>query len=58
MAGEFLAPKTLIEKLGVLNTMKSVLSLNETPSALERLISAGSKLKVSYQKTCKWKVYP
>ena len=43
--GEFLAPKTLREKFGGLNTMKSVLSLDETPSALERSISAASKLK-------------
>ena len=34
--GEFLAAKTLREKFGGLNIMKSVLSLDETPSALER----------------------
>ena len=43
--GEFLAPKTLREKFGGLNIMKSVLSLDKTPSALERSISAASKLK-------------
>ena len=43
--GEFLAPKTLREKLGGLNIIRSVLSLDETPSVLERSISAASKLK-------------
>ena len=33
--GEFLAAKTLIEKFGGLNIMKSVLSLDETASASE-----------------------
>ena len=42
--GEFLAPKTLREKFGGLNTMKSVLSLDEIPSALERSINAAAKL--------------
>ena len=42
---EFLAPKTLREKFGGLNTKKSVLSLDKTPSALERSISVASKLK-------------
>ena len=43
--GEFLAPKTLREKFGGLNIMKSVLSLEQTPSALKRSISAATKLK-------------
>ena len=43
--GEFLAVKTLREKCGGLNIMKSVLSLDEKPSALERLIKATSNLK-------------
>ena len=43
--GEFLAPKTLREKLGGLNIIRSVLSLDKTPSVLERSISAASKLK-------------
>ena len=43
--GEFLASKTLREKCGGLNTMKSVLSLNQAPPSLEILISAASKLK-------------
>ena len=38
--------------------MKSVLNLDETPCVLERSISAASKLKLSYQQTCKSKVYP
>ena len=41
----FLVPKTLRGKFGGLNIMKSVLSLDQTPSALERLISAATKLK-------------
>ena len=43
--GEFLAAKTLREKFGGLNIIKSVLSLDKTPPSLERLISAASKLK-------------
>ena len=43
--GKFLAQKTLRDKFGGLNIMKSVLSLDETPSALERSISAASKIK-------------
>ena len=43
--GEFLAPKTLREKLGGLSTIRSVLCLDKTPSVLERSISAASKIK-------------
>ena len=43
--GDFLAVKTLRETFGGLNIMKSVLSLGETPSVLERSIKAASKLK-------------
>ena len=43
--GEFLAPKTLRENFGELNIMKSVLNLDQTPSALKRSISAATKLK-------------
>ena len=43
--GEFLATKTLREKIGGLNIMKSVLGLDETPSALERSFKAATKLK-------------
>ena len=42
--GEFLAAKTLREKFGGLNIMKSVLSLDETPSASERSFKATAKL--------------
>ena len=42
---EFLAPKTLREKFGGANTMKSVLSLDQTPPSLERLISATTRIK-------------
>ena len=42
---ELLAPKTLREKFGGLNTMKSVLCLDETPPALERSLKAATKLK-------------
>ena len=43
--GDFLAAKTLRETFGGLNIMKSVLSLGETPSVLERSAKAASKLK-------------
>ena len=42
---EFLASKTSREKFGGLNIMKSVLSLDKTSSALERLIDAATKIK-------------
>ena len=43
--GDFLAAKTLREILGGLNIMKSVLSLDETPSALERSFKVATKLR-------------
>ena len=43
--GEFLATKTLRETFGGLNIMKSVLSLDETTSALERSVEPATKLK-------------
>ena len=43
--GEFLPPKTLREKFGGLNIMKRVLSLDETPSVLERSFKAAIQLK-------------
>ena len=43
--GEVLAAKTLREKFGGLNIMKSVLSLDETPSTLGRSVKAATKLK-------------
>ena len=43
--GEFLAPKTLREKFGGLNILKSVSNLDQTPSALEKSISAATKLQ-------------
>ena len=43
--GEFLAPNLLREKFGGLNIIKSVLSLDQTPSVLERSISAATKLR-------------
>ena len=43
--GEFLAPNLLKEKFGGLNIIKSVLSLDQTPSVLERSISAATKLR-------------
>ena len=50
---EFLAPKTLRAKFVGLNIMKSVSSLDETPPALKRSISAASKLKSELPQTCK-----
>ena len=43
--GEFLAAKTLREKFDGLNIMKSALSLDETPSALERSFKVATKLR-------------
>ena len=43
--GEFLAAKTLGEKFGRLNIMKSVLTLDKTPSALKRSVKASTKIK-------------
>ena len=43
--GESLSAKTLREKFGGLNAMKSVLSIDETPSALDRSFKAANKLK-------------
>ena len=43
--GEFLAPKTLRERFGRLNIMKSILRLDKAPPSLGRSISAASKLK-------------
>ena len=43
--GGFLLAKTLREEFNGLNIVKSVLSLDETPSALERPVKAASKLK-------------
>ena len=56
--GEFLTAKTPREKFGGLNIMKSVLSLDETPSTLEKFVSRLQvNSKVNYRQTCKWKVY-
>ena len=41
--GDLLAAKTLREKFGGLDVMKSVLSLDETPSALERSFKATTR---------------
>ena len=38
--------------------MKSVLSLDETPSALEKHFKAATKLGLNYQQIQRWKVYP
>ena len=42
--GEFLAPKTLRDRFGGVNTMKKFLVIYRTPSALERSLSTASKL--------------
>ena len=41
--GEFLAAKTLREKFGGLNVIKGILSLDETPSELERSLKTATK---------------
>ena len=47
--GDFLVPKTLREKSGGLNTMKSVLSLGETCPVLERSFKAAKRLRRELQ---------
>ena len=44
-AVDFFVAKTLKDRFDGLNTMKSVLSLDETQSALERSVKAATKLK-------------
>ena len=41
---EFFAPKALRDRFGVVNTMKNVLGIDRTLSALERSLSVASKL--------------
>ena len=41
--GEFLASKTLRDRLGGLNAMKNFLGLDETPPSLERSLPQGCK---------------
>ena len=43
--GKFFAPKTLKDSFGGVNAMNIFLGINRTPPALERTISAASKLK-------------
>ena len=43
--GDFLAANTLREKFGELNILNSVISLGETPSALERITSGYREVK-------------
>ena len=43
--GELLAAKTLREKLGGLNVMKSALNLDKTPPELGRCFNAATRLK-------------
>ena len=56
--GEFLAAKTLREKFGGLNIMKSVLSLDETPSGLERFVKAAPKLMHELPTDLEMEIYP
>ena len=43
--GEFLATKTLRDRLGRLNAMKEFLGVDKTPPSLERSLKAATKLK-------------
>ena len=43
--GNFLAPKTLRDRFGVVNTMKNFLGIDKTPPALERSFKDATKLK-------------
>ena len=53
--GESLAAKTLREKFGGLNLMENVLSLDETPSGLERSAKAATTLKSELPKDLQMK---
>ena len=54
----FLAAKTLLEKFGGLNIMKSVLGLDETPSTLEKSFKAESKLRYGLRTDIEMKSIP
>ena len=43
--GKFLAPQTLRDRFGGVNTMKRFLGVNKTPPAIERSFKAATKLK-------------
>ena len=54
----FLAAKTLLEKFGGLNIMKSVLGLDETPSTLEKSFKAATKLRYGLRTDIEMKSIP
>ena len=54
----FLAAKTLLEKFGGLNIMKSVLGLDETPSTLEKSFKAETKLRYGLRMDIEMKSIP
>ena len=54
----FLAAKTLLEKFGGLNIMKSVLGLDETPSTLEKSFKAETKLRYGLRTDIEMKSTP
>ena len=43
--GDFFAPKNLTDRFGGVNTIKNFLGVDKTPPALERSLSAATKLK-------------
>ena len=55
---KFLAAKTLLEKFGGLNIMKSVLGLDETPSTLEKSFKAETKLRYGLRTDIEMKSIP
>ena len=54
----FLAAKTLLEKFGGLNIMKSVLGFDETPSTLEKSFKAETKLRYGLRTDIEMKSIP
>ena len=56
--GELLAAKTLSEKFGGLNIMKSALSLNQIRPLLERSVNAATKLKTELPTDLKMESIP
>ena len=43
--GDFFAPKNLTDRFGGVNSIKNFLGVDKTPPALERSLSAATKLK-------------
>ena len=56
--GEVFGPKTLRDRFGGVNAMKTFLGIDRTPPALERSLSAASKLKAELPTDLKMESIP